>query len=69
MHFIIKEKEKEIKCSAAADPLACLPFYYTTLLSSFLVLEDFTTCCPSPQCSPSHPLLVALSIRMDYGLL
>ena len=51
------------------DPLAHLPFHNTIPLSSFLVLEDFTTCCPNHQCSPSHLLLVVLSIRTDCGSL
>ena len=40
-YYIINKNEEEIKYSTTVDSLACLPFHYTTLLSSFLVLEDF----------------------------
>ena len=72
-YYIINENKKEIKYSTTTDSLVHLLFYYITLLSSFLILEDlfFTTHCPNCQCFPSHlPLpLVVSSIRIDYNLL
>ena len=70
-YYIIKEIEKEIKCSAAMDPLACLHFITPPLSqasSSPRVLS--TTYCPNHQYSSSHPPLplVLSSIRMDCGL-
>ena len=32
-YYIINENEKEIKCSATVDSLACLPFYYRKVFS------------------------------------
>ena len=41
-YYIINENENKIKYSATVDPLVHLSFYYTTPLSSFLVLEDLS---------------------------
>ena len=65
-YYIINENEKEIKCSAAVDPLAHLLFYYSTCPSIMWVNLEHTEL-ETPICGSQDPPLAYVGL-MTHSL-